>query len=263
MMLVLAELTKLAHQRGATFWGFVAMPLLVTLIASALAGIGAPGGGATEVRAVRSLLRALSVTGNPFAQLFYALGAAALFAVEYRHAGWRHLVPRRSRSALMLAKFAAFLIAGAASIALAAAGSLFASFVMPWLAGSAAKPVDWSAAAPAAILLSALLSLAELAVLGAIVALVTVITRSAMAAILIPFLLTLASIVAQIQFGWTDAPLPSFAAETLRAMLAAPFEGRQAPPANALAQAAVLTGWIGALLALTLAAFERQDLTSE
>lgn len=262
MSLVLAELTKLSRQRGAAFWGFLAIPLLMTIITCALASVGNPGGGIAEVRGVRSLLRSLSVAGNPIGQLFYAVGAAAIFAVEYRHAGWRHLVPRRSRSALMLAKFAAWTILCAVSLALVAAGDLFANLILPWLRGSSPVIADWSGAAPGAILLMALLALTELAILGGTVALVTVVTRSAMPAILVPFLAALACAAAQTQFSGTGIPLPAFAADTLRAIIAAPFESG-APQANILVEIAILAGWLAATIGLSFAWFERQDLTSE
>jgi ABC-2 type transport system permease protein len=262
MSLILAELTKLSRQRGAAFWGFLAIPLLTTIITCALASVGNPGGGIAEIRGARSLLRSLSVAGNPIGQLFYAVGAAAIFAVEYRHAGWRHLVPRRSRGALMAAKFAAWTILCAVSLALVAAGDLFANLILPWLRGSSPVIADWSAAAPGAILLMALLALAELAILGGTVALVTVVTRSAMPAILVPFLAALASAAAQTQFSGAAIPLPAFAADTLRAIVAAPFETR-APQANALTETGILIAWLATMAGLTFALFERQDLTSE
>ncbi|MDF7777305.1 ABC transporter permease [Sphingomonas sp. AOB5] len=261
MKLIRAELTKLTRQRGATFWGFLAIPLLLTMIACVLASIGAPPGSTAEVRAIRSLLRALSIAGNPIAQLFFAVGAAAIFAVEYRHSGWRHLVPRRSRSTLMLAKMAAFLIGAFVSLMLVAAGDILASMAVPLIRGAAPVAADWKAGASLAILLTVLVSLVELAILGASVALVAVVTRSGMAAILVPFLVALACAVAQTQFDG-PVPLPAFAADTLRAMIAAPFESR-APDASVWTGLAVLLGWLAATIGLTLALFQRQDLTSE
>lgn len=263
MSLVISELVKLSRQRGAAFWGFLAIPLLLTIITCALSSVGNPGGGTAEVRAVRSLLRSLSSAGgNPIVQLFYAVGAAAIFAVEYRYSGWRHLVPRRSRSALMLTKFGAWMIACAASLTLVVAGDLFANLIVPWLRGSAPVIADWSGAAPGAILLMVLLALAELAILGGFVALIAVVTRSAMPAILVPFLAAMACAAAQTQFSGTGIPLPAFAADTLRAIVASPFESYTLQ-ANALVEIAILAGWLAATIGLTFALFERQDLTSE
>lgn len=162
----------------------------------------------------------------------------------------------------MAAKFGAWMIACTVSLMLVAAGDLFANLIVPWLRGSAPVIADWSGAAPGAILLMALLALVELAILGGFAALIAVVTRSAMPAILVPFLAAMACAAAQTQFSGTGIPLPAFAADTLRAIVASPFESYTLQ-ANALVEIAILAGWLAASIGLTFALFERQDLTSE
>ncbi len=201
-LLIRAELLKLVRQRGAFFWGFLALPAFLVLLACVLDGSLMPDASATvAVRPIRTLLRALAAAGNPVVQLFFAVGAAALFALEYRYAGWRLLVPRRSRTMLLVAKLAAFLIAGAASLLLLCLGNLAAMFALPWIWGVHPVVAEAGGSAAVAVLLAAVLSMLQLAALAAQVALMAVVTRSTMGAILPPFLFALGSAAIQAYLG--------------------------------------------------------------
>lgn len=264
-MLVRAELLKLRRQRGAFFWGFLALPCLLIVLACVLDGSLLPdASAAVEVRPVRTLLRALAAAGNPMVQLFFAIGAAALFSLEYRHSGWRLLVPRRRRATLLGAKLAAFLIAAAASLLLLCLGNLFAMFVLPLVRG--AHPVVHEAvgAGTTAILLSAVVSMVQLAGLGALVALMAVLTRSTMGAILPPFLLSLCSSAIQAYLNTQPLALPGVAPDLLRAAIANPFDGAAVLSANQAIVAALVTlAWFVVPMAAALYLFSRQDLASE
>lgn len=263
--LVRAELLKMIRQRGAFFWAFLALPAFLTLIAFALESVApsAPGGApiAVEIHPIRSAIRALSIAGNPVAQLFYAAGAAAIFAVDYRHSTWRHLVPRRRRPALIAAKAAAFALLAATSLALLLAGDLAASQVAPLARGFAS-----SDAAPATfpnLGLAWLVSWLELVALGGTIALLAIATRSALAAILPAFLLALAaaSLAALLNLQGDDLaklPLPTLAADALRSWIMG-----IASPAAALAAAAALLAWSATTYGAALFLFARQDLASE
>jgi hypothetical protein len=262
-----AELLKQGGQRSWLFWGFAAVPLFTTLVAFALESAVPSVGGtplAAAVHPLRSAMRAMSVAGNPIAQLFFAVGGAGLFALEYRHSAWRSLVPRRGRAALMLVKGAAFALLAAASLALVLAGDLAASLVLPLARGL--PMADAPPATAAGVALSFLLSYAELLALGATVALLAVLTRSALGAILPAFLLSLAAASAAAMFGPTGdqlarAPLPTFTADAVRGWIWAAPNG--ASGASALLAAALLLGWTVAAFGAAILAFARQDLAQE
>jgi hypothetical protein len=260
-----AEALKLSRQRAGLFWGFVFIPAFMILLGLMFGGAflkPPPGAVVSDVHLVRSVARTLSIGGNPMAQLFYAIGAAAIFAVEYRYSGWRHLVPRASRESLMLSKFAAFALFAAFSLLLAAAGTALVMMLVPLVQGL--RPAtDIAAGAGMFILLSFLVSFAELMALAATVALVAVVTRSTMGAILVPFLLSLVSAAAGAYLGDSvrDLPLPIFAADALRQWIASapgtPLDR------TALIGLATLIAWTAGGLGLAIALFRRQDLVSE
>lgn len=262
-----AELVKQSGQRALLFWGFAAVPLLATFTAFALeSAIPTVGGSplAASVHPIRSAMRSLGLAGNPVAQLFWAIGASALFTVEYRHATWRHIVPRRGRAALILAKALVFALLAAASLVLLLAGDLLASLVLPLARGLQA--VDTPPATPAGLALSFLLSFAELTALSGSVALMAVLTRSTLGAVLPPFLLGFAAAGAMALFTPTgDAlariPVPTFAADGIRSWIWAGADG--ASGASALIAAAWLLGWILLTYGAAILLFSRQDLSAE
>jgi hypothetical protein len=259
-----AELLKQSRQRSLLFWGFAAIPLVLTLIALALEAV-VPGVGGSplsvEVHPVRSAMRALSVGGNPIAHLFFATGAAAIFCVEYRHASWRHIVPRASRTALMSAKLTAYAVFMGASLMLLLAGDLLASLAPALARGM--KILDAPPATVAGLTLSFLVSFAELLGLGAVVALIAVLTRSTLGAIFPPFLLSLgaASIEAFLALDGDRlamVPLPTFAADAVRSWIMGEASGQ-----SALLGGAMLLAWIVMPFAAALMIFRRQDLGEE
>jgi hypothetical protein len=259
-----AELLKQSRQHSLLFWGFGAIPLFLTLIALALEAV-VPGVGGSplsvEVHPIRSAMRALSVGGNPIAHLFFATGAAAIFCVEYRHASWRHIVPRAGRTALMSAKLAAYALFMGASLSLLLAGDLLAS-VAPALARGM-NIVDVPPATVAGLAGSFLVSFAELLALGAIVALMAVLTRSTLGAIFPAFLLSLAaaSIEAFLALEGNrlaTVPLPTFAADAVRSWILGVASGQ-----GALLGGAILVAWVVVPFAAAVLVFRRQDLGEE
>jgi hypothetical protein len=261
-----AEMLKLSRQRGALLWGFLLVPCFTILVGCLLGGGLAPpvaGVAPNAIQPLHSAARALNIGGNPIAQLFYAIGAAAVFAVEYRYSGWRHIVPRASRLSLLVSKLLTFVLFAALSLALVAIGDALVTLIMPVVRGVRPVVTDATLASVALLFLCFLVSLAELTVLASLVALVAVSFRSAMGAIVAPFLLSLAAAMAQ---GWlgsgTTVPLPTFAGDALRAWLAGAAR-TAALDRSALIGLATLIAWAGASFGATVAIFARQDLVSE
>lgn len=266
--LVRAELIKLLHQRGALFWGFFALPFVLILLAIALDGSVDPGKtGTIEIHPVRVVLHALAMGGNPIAHLFFAVGAGALFALEYRYATWRLLVPRRRRSGLLLAKLIAFLVLASFSLLLVSLGNLISIYAVPWFRGGhpfTTEPLD---AGIIAIASTFVVSILELAALAAMVALMAVLTRSTLGAILPPFLLAIGSSTAEAYLG--NGPgsliaLPGAANDQLRSILSIGFDGNEAlPSAQPVLAVAIAIAWFVLPLGIALFLFARQDLAGE
>jgi ABC-2 type transport system permease protein len=264
-----AELLKQSRQRALLFWGFFAVPLFATFFAFLLEVSAARSSAllaSAEIHPIRSMMRAVGVGGNPLAQLFFAIGAAALFAVEYRHSSWRHIVPRCSRPALMLAKLEAFAILAAASLLLACAGDAIANLILPVFRGVAMS--DSAPATFAGLLLAWLTSWAELMALAGSVAFMAVATRSTMGAILPPFLLSLGSSLAESYFIDSSGPpmpipLPTFAGDAVRAWIWAQGTEASAAAPGAAIGAAVLLAWTVISFGAALSLFQRQDLAQE
>jgi hypothetical protein len=264
-----AELLKQRGQRGALAWGFLAVPAFATLLALALElAIPAAGGAplSASVHPIRSAIRILSIAGNPFGQLFYAIGAAAFFAVEYRHATWRQIVPRRGRFALLAAKMLGFALCAAVSLLLLLGGDFAASFILPLTKGLArtdVPPATW-----ANLALAFGTSLLELVALGGTVALLAVVTRSTLGALLPAFLLSflLAGVEAVLNIsgdGLVLLPLPTFAADAIRSWISASPEVPGASAASAALAAGALVGWCALTYGAAALLFSRQDLTTE
>ena len=264
-----AELAKQRGQRGPLAWGFLAVPVFATFLALALeAAVPAAGGThlAVSVQPIRSAIRILSIAGNPFAQLFYAIGAAAFFSVEYRHATWRLIVPRRSRGALLAAKMLGFALCAGASLVLLLAGDLAASLVLPLLRGSAIADVPPATLPNLALAFGT--SMLELVAFGGTVALLATITRSTLGALLPAFLLSflLSGMEAMLNISGDSLvmlPLPTLAADAIRSWIAATAENPGASGTSAAIAAAALIGWCILIYGSAALLFRRQDLTTE
>jgi hypothetical protein len=264
-----AELLKLSRQRAILFWGFLVVPMFATLAAFALelSMAGAHSlAAALEVHPIRSAMRAVALGGNPVAQLFFATGAAGLFVVEYRYSAWRHIVPRCSRPRLMLAKLAAFAFLAAGSLVLVCAGDGLASLVLPLTRGVAMT--DSPPATLAALLAALLTSWFELMALAGLVALMAAATRSTLGAILPPFLLSMAAAFAESYFISASGvpspvPLPTFAADSIRAWLWSQGPDSAAFAPGALIGAIVLPLWTAISFGAAMIIFQRQDLAEE
>ena len=196
------------------------------------------------------------------------VGAAALFAGEYRWETWRLLTPRNSRRNLLAAKFLVYGLGCAASLAALALAGLLQSFYAAMLGSAITAPAAGFASAAA---LTFLTSLAELLVLGAVAALAAVVSRAMIAALLAAVVFSFAQAIAMALLHPWQAPikdfvfLPSMCAYLLRAWAAGQemAPGIGADPAKVLPAAAILAAWIAVAGGVALALFQAQDLPRE
>lgn len=261
------ELYRTLRNAGPLFWAYAAIPLvmiLFALVVEIFVGLRMQGVPASRPFA-EIAVRPFAAAGNPIVHLFYAVGAATLFAGEYRWETWRLLVPRNRRAYLVAAKFLVYAMLVAASLVATFALTLAIRFGGQVIGG---WPIGW-ATDPSALLrliVAAAASIVEATAFGGIVACVAIASRSLTAAILLPFLLSLGSVFALEYLGHQaalDAMLliPSQAGDAVRAWAAgaAPTLGAS----GAAAACASLAAWAAATLAAAIFLFRRQDLAKE
>jgi ABC-2 type transport system permease protein len=274
---IAAEGYKLLRNRGMLFWGFCFAPLINLLFNLGtstwlfLHGTGAAlrlaqaAGARPDLGA--QLLQGLASSTSFFFEIFTIAGASALFAGEYRWETWRLLVPRNSRTNLLLAKFAVFAMAASASILAFGTFAVLAALYNALLNGLSP---DFAIAVPraAGVFLGAL---AELMLLSGLTALIATVTRAQMAALIGGIFFVIAQAIGMgIVHPW-EAPLQDFAylpamsAYLLRAWAAGQEIGPGvfADPAKVLPACLFLLAWIGALAGFAIAVFRSQDLSRE
>jgi ABC-2 family transporter protein len=258
------ELQKLKAQPAILFWGFLAVPLMAVLFRLSLDGLvflrtGQWARG--DVDLLVSSARLLGVSGNSVGRLLYAIGISAVFFAEYRYSTWRLLVPRASRVQLWGAKYLACLATILIGLLLALAAHALLSLVQALMQGEGSA-VPWVGSAQGLLMFLGALGIAlmELAVLAALVAALTILSRSMFAAVIPAFLLAIGASILQVYLGPTQEviPLPSLAADAVRDWL---FSG--AAPERALMGLMLLTLWLVGAAGIGLAAFWRQELSAE
>ncbi len=258
-----AEFLKLVRQPSLLFWGYLAVPLLAVLFKVIIEGLlvvrfGRQAG--ADVDVFVSAAKSLSVSGNSVAHLLYALGIASVFYLEYRFSTWRLLVPRHGRVSLMAAKYLVCVVWLACGLLLAALGDIGLNLLLSVLKGQGFGGLILSGGSFLVLAGAFGIALLELGVLASLVAVLVVLSRSMIAAVIPAFLLAIGSTVLQLYLG-PDAdrlPLPSYAAQALRDWLTA-----GAAPMAGMTGLAVLVAWCVGLSALGLFAFSRQQLATE
>ena len=274
---IAAEGYKLLRNRGLLFWGICAAPLanflfaLMTETYLFLRGSGAAlrlSAAGTRLDIGAQLLQGLSSPTSFFFEMFIITGAAALFAGEYRWETWRLLVPRNSRTNLLLAKFAVFAMAACATIFAFGILTALAALYSALLNGM--TPTGFAVSLPRALGVFAG-SLAELMVLAGLIALVATVSRAQMAAMLAGIFFVIAQAIGMGLAQPWEAPLkdfvylPAMSAYLIRAWSAgtAIGPGTFADPAKIAPAALFLLLWIGLLAGLSIALFRQQDLSRE
>ncbi len=264
-----AETIKLAANRGALFWGFAAVPALVLLfgaLGDLFVWATVPGAGAVpRAPLLADMTGALSAAGNPIWHLFYIVGAATLFAGEYRWESWRFIVPRSSRTSLILGKMAAFALFAAVSLILIALAGLLVALGAAMLHSAPARgSAGWTGFA-----LMFAIGWLQLCAIASLTALAAIATRSLLGALMPVFLFGLAQAVFAGMFGEVAgdprfiAAMPNLAAGVARGWAAHLAGDPDAIGAFGPLAILALLGWIVVPLTAAIALFGRQDLSRE
>jgi ABC-2 type transport system permease protein len=267
-----AEGLRFLRQRGALIWGFGFFPAIMLLLALGAAffvrtQLHQKVPGAASV--AESLFRNIHYASAPPAQLFVLLAAAALFAGDYRWETWRLITPRNSRITLLLGKLAVYALACLAGLMLLGLSGVLQTVLGAAIDGSSVAPPDFSAAFFGHLGLSLATAWLDLMLLGELALLVAVVTRSNIAAIMVPFGLFCVQAFAVTQIHGQDRIQPAFKALiTLPSLSVDVLRGSVLGPGGEQAAGAGLAGlcvvvWLAGLGALALWLFQRQDLTRE
>lgn len=272
-----SELFKLWRNRSNWIWGFCFAPLIALTIGLGTVAfihfkVGKAAVGMPDDVA-HSILNALAQAASPLTLLFVLIGAAILFGGEYRWETWRLLAPRNSRTNLLLAKFVVFAIGGALTVFAIGVAGLVTS-----LANTAINHthLTWSGGSAGAFAVNVIeqfvVSWLQVLQTGAVAALVAVVTRSILAALVSPIVLGVVQFALTQQqpvdpmhpSPWRLLELPGLSADMLRAFLDPELFANAAIDPGVAAQAAIsLIGWIVIAMAVAVVAFKRQDLAKE
>ncbi|WP_292241360.1 ABC transporter permease [Mesorhizobium sp.] len=258
-----AELLKLQRQPGVLFWGFLSVPAAALAFKVALESFfflrsgNFPQGHADTLL---SAAQSLGIAGNPIAQLLYAIGISSVFFIEYRFSTWRNLVPRAGRIPLLAAKFAVCLLCMVIGLVLTIVGDMILNTALSFLGGGTSSKTPIHASGIFVLSAAFVIAFLELASLAAIVATLTIIFRSMIAAVIPVFLVGITCSILQAYFGAAIAnlPMPSIAADTGRAWLFAGAEGQ-----FGTAGFGTLLAWFLAVAVIGSVAFWRQSLSTE
>lgn len=267
---VAAERFRLIRDRTGLFWGFLFAPLV-----SLVLGLGgqlltalfrAPRIPAAMKADIAGRMVA-AISGWPllFAMLFMLVGAAAIFAGDYRWETWRLIVPRNSRLNLLLGKFVVYAEWTAISLVLLAlVGVVLQVTGVIILGGGLSGPRSGGVFLGQFAGVFAI-SWLEVLLAGALAALIGVLTRSTLGAVLAgQGLLVLQSLVGTMAQApsWKTLALPAYSARLLKVFVQSPSGMRPENGPVALGLA-LMVFWLVALAAGAIALFLRQDLTRE
>ena len=282
---IFSELYRLSRNRMAVFWSALFVPLLfvvggvafhlitkakVAEMTSSLAPGAAASLGATNLGS--DLVQAAGIAANGAVLVFMLIGAATLYAGDYRWETWRLISARNSRLNLILGKVGAFkALTLAAMVIFVIAGLVFSLSGALINGGEITFSLDGGQAGDFGLLF--LLGYVRIVQYAMIALLAAVFTRSLLAALFVPVVLGFAQSLlggpglAFLQWeptSWQSLLLmPGLAFDALKAMITA---GVGAPPAPAglMFRAIVsLALWLVVPLIAAIAWFNRQDLSKE
>lgn len=283
---VRSEAYRLTRNRITVFWSVLLVPILFAIggVAfhvltktkgdplAAQAGL-AQLAAAQPVNLAEALTFGAANAANGILLIFTLIGAATVYAGDYRWETWRLISARNTRTALILGKVGVVkLMALGASLAFIIAAFIF--FIAQAVVSG--RPItfslDGAEAGHAALLW--LLAYIRIVQFGLIALLTAVATRSLMAAMFVPWALgfvqsILGSIPAMMILrmkpdGWTaQTLLPGLAYDTLKSAVVPGIA--QVPFADAPVEKAIvgLALWCLVPLVAAILLFKRQDLSKE
>lgn len=283
-----AEGFRLSRNRTALFWSLAFVPILSVAI-GALTNFVLKGsetkllGDANMPPEVRealtrgtldmgeALVSAAGNLANPLVLLFVLIGAATLYAGDYRWETWRLITARNSRVNLLLAKLAVV-----ALLALAAMGFMLVASVIENLIKAAVfeRTLTFSLTGEMAAHFLGFAGLSWLRILqfAMMGMLAAVVTRSLLAALFVPLVFGIAQFFTPQMLGpmgvmpdaWLSVMVnPGAATDAVQAAIAGGVRASSLPDGLLPKAWVSLTLWTLVPVAGALAWFRRQDLSKE
>jgi ABC-2 type transport system permease protein len=278
-----SEAYRLVRNRMAVFWSVFFVPLLFVLGGliyhwvnkskaaelAAAAHLPADLLAAAPVNLMDGLGVGVSAMANGAVLVFMLIGAATLYAGDYRWETWRLTSARNSRVNLILGKVAVFKLAALATMATFLIAGLIFSLTEALIYGKSLT-IDPEGFEAGQFVLLVLLAWVRIVQYAMIALLTAVVTRSLLASLFVPVVIGFAQSLlggpGLPLLGWEPTQwqaqllLPGLAYDTLKATIGgAPGQ----PEGLALKAIVSLTLWTLAPLAAAIAWFGRQDLSKE
>lgn len=285
-----SEAYRFARNRMAVFWSILFLPLFIILVgtvvqlftkarmaemADALPPEMTTSGGPLSTSGPIDLGRELVISAgdfsNPVILLFVLIGAAIVYAGDYRWETWRLTSARNSRLNLMLAKVIVVL----GIILVAGLGWLITGQIVELIKAAVfARPLTFSLDSAALGQMGAFLALSVTRILQfTLVGLLTAaLTRSLLATLFVPVVVAMGQFFlmqALPLMGLTPGDLqaqlllPGLAADTLKALIEGGPDAAAAPDGVAGKAVLSLALWCIVPLIGAIAWFSRQDLSKE
>ena len=278
-----SEAYRLVRNRMAVFWSVFFVPLLFVLGGliyhwvnkskaaelAAAAHLPADLLAAAPVNLMDGLGVGVSAMANGAVLVFMLIGAATLYAGDYRWETWRLTSARNSRVNLILGKVAVFKLAALTTMATFLIAGLIFSLTEALIYGKSLT-IDPEGFEAGQFVLLVLLAWVRIVQYAMIALLTAVVTRSLLASLFVPVVIGFAQSLlggpGLTLLGWEPTQwqsqllLPGLAYDTLKAVIGdAPGQ----PDGLAVKALVSLTLWTLAPIAAAIGWFSRQDLSKE
>lgn len=278
-----SETYRLSKNRTALFWSVLFIPI-ISVVLSVIAIIVAKAREAElagklppellqrdPLNLAESLVKSAADFANPIVLLFILIGAATIYAGDYRWETWRLISARNTRVNLLTGK--AVVVIGLTILATVA--GLLASVVtniVQALVLSRSFSFTMDGVGFTDFVQLTLLAWARIIQFTMLALLAATVTRSLLAALFVPLVISVAQFFLPQMLmqmgvspeGWL-APLlsPGLSADLLKAVIQGGMEAAGLPPQAALKAIVGLTVWIVGPFVAAVAYFNRQDLSKE
>ncbi|QYC10984.1 ABC transporter permease subunit [Brevundimonas nasdae] len=278
-----SETYRLSKNRTALFWSVLFIPI-ISVVLGVIAIIVAKAHEAdlagklppellqrAPLNLAESLVKSAADFANPIVLLFILIGAATIYAGDYRWETWRLISARNTRPNLLTGKVVVVI----GLTVLATLAGLLADIIthlVQALILSRSLSFSMDGAAFTDFVQLTLLSWARIIQFTMLALLAATVTRSLLAALFVPLVISVAQFFLPQMLmqmgvspeGWV-APLlsPGLAADLLKALIHGGMEAAGLPPQAALKAVTGLALWIVGPFVAAVAYFNRQDLSKE
>jgi ABC-2 type transport system permease protein len=283
-----AEGFRLSRNRTALFWSLAFVPILSVAIGALTSFVlkgsetkilgdekmpeelkAALAGGTLDM--ADALVSAAGNLANPLVLLFVLIGAATLYAGDYRWETWRLITARNSRINLLLAKLAVVAVLALTAMGFMLVASLIENLIKAAVFERSLTFALTGEMAGQFLGFAALsgLRILQFAMMGMLAA---VVTRSLLAALFVPLVFGIAQFFTPQMLGpmgvmpdaWLSVLVnPGAATDAIQAAIAGGVRAAALPDGLLLKAWVSLTLWTLVPLAGALAWFRRQDLSKE